>query len=438
MHPLRSCLLLVLALLLPVGASAFSVPNHEALTRAALDAVHQEGGTPVLERYRATLLEATQAEDLNLPVKWTGWNHFYHPGVTLDSAFRKDSSARVRALWEEAEEAASQGQLERAFDRVGHLVHHIQDMASPPHVVPVMHGLNDRFEQQPLSALVLARAPERQLAPMSGPEAQDALARETLEVVRTGSLSVEGGAIPWSAFWAEPVPPTPGVFGSYGAAGNSFGQTRVRWRGREWTVDPARYAEFLDARTDAAVAYSRAFLLWAAQRLTVLAEAHTPRFVSGPWRPSAQLALEVMGGAVTTPRGTTPVAGARAFIPLPWSFALSAGYARTLLAPVLPGEEQPLGGGAWSLALLSPPLLAQRLGYSAGVSLRATVGGGLSHQEDQRIHPELPVGLRLQAQLGNRFLLSAEAQYRLFSPTSGPWANGVTFTVGTGFTWGDS
>jgi hypothetical protein len=34
--------------------------------------------------------------------------------------------------------------------------------------------------------------------------------------------------------------------------------------------------------------------------------------------------------------------------------------------------------------------------------------------------------------------LSAEAQYRLFSPSPGPWASGISFTLGTGFTWGDT
>ena len=430
MHPTRPCLPLLLALLLPLGASAFSVPNHEALTRAAIDAALAEGPHAELARHRAILLEATQAEDLNLHVKWTGWNHFYHPGATLDSTFRKDSSARVRALWEEAQEAASNGELDRAFDRVGHLVHHIQDMASPPHVVPVMHGLSDGFEGQPLGHQALTRHPVRAIAPLSGEDAQLALARETLEVVRTESLPVHGGAIPWSAFWAEPTTPAPGLFGGYGSVSNAFGASQVRWRGRTWKVERSAYEAFLEARTEAAVAYSRAFLVWATQRITTLAQSRNLAVRTG-WTPSAELAVEAMGGALATARGATPVAGLRLLAPLPGALALSASYARPLGIPMVGAE------GVWSLSLLSPPLLTARLGYGRGLALRASAGAGLSSLGG-RLHPELPVGLRLNARVGGRLLLSAEAQYRLFSPTTAPWSQGVSLTLGTGFTWGDT
>jgi hypothetical protein len=421
----RSPLAVLLALLLPLGASAFSVPNHEALTRAAIDAALRTGELPQLAAHRAAVVEGSQAEDLNLHVKWTGWHHFYNPGATLDSPFRRDSSARVRALWEEAEEAASNGDLARAFDRVGHLAHHLQDMAVPMHVVPVMHGLSDRFEQYG-ARRALERQSQREVAPLSGEEAQLALATETLELVRTGTLPVEGGALPWSAFWLAPS--KPGTFGGYGEAGNAFGQKVVRWRGGAWRVEPTVYEDFLDARVEAAVAYTRAFLLWATERLTTLAEART-HAMRPRWSPAPELSLELVGGAVTTSLGATPVAGARALLPLPWAMSLSVGYTQAL-------GDSLAGGGGWSLALLSPPLLTTRLGYTGGLDLRATVGAGLFSHE-KTLHPGLPVGLRLHTLLGGRFSLSAEAQYRAFSPPTAPWARGATLTLGVGYTWGD-
>jgi hypothetical protein len=419
--------LLLLALVLPLGASAFSVPDHETMTRVSVDAVLAAGGHPHLAKYGASVVEGSRAEDLNLPVKWAGYHHFFHPGTSLDSSFRKDSGTRVRVLWQEAEEAASNGDLARAFDRVGHLVHHIQDMAVPMHVVPVMHGLSDRFEQHAAGQVTLGR----ELAPLSGEEAQLALAQETLKVVRTGSLPAEGGAIPWSAFWAEPTTRNAGAFGGYGAVGNAFDSKEVRWQGRTWKVDPSAYDDFVDARVESAVAYSRAFLVWASERLTLLAEARE-QATRSRYKPSPSLAVEVLGGAVTSLRGATPVAGARALFPLPWSMGLSAGYARALGNPLLGGT-----GNTWSLALLSPPLLTARLGYSGGLDLRATVGAGLCSANGTN-RPELPVGLRVHTLLNRRISLSAEAQYRAFAPATSPWANGVTFTVGTGFTWGDN
>ncbi|QRK04864.1 hypothetical protein JQX13_32190 [Archangium violaceum] len=423
----RSRLPLLLALLLPLGASAFSVPDHETMTRVSVDAALAAGDFPQLATHREAVVEGSRAEDLNLPVKWAGYHHFFHPGVSLDSSFRKDSGARVRGLWQEAEEAASNGDLARAFDRVGHLVHHIQDMAVPMHVVPVMHGLSDRFEQHSAGQFSLGR----EIAPLSGEEAQLALARETLEVVRTGSLNVEGGAIPWSAFWAAPATNKPGAFGGYGVVGNAFDSKEVRWKGRTWKVDPSEYDDFVDARVESAVAYSRAFLLWAAARLTALAEARNVAMRPN-WNPSPSLTLELMGGAATSLRGATPVAGARVLLPLPWSMGLSASYARALGNPLL-GRS----GSVWSLSVLSPPLLTARLGYLGGLDLRATAGAGLCALKGSH-HPELPVGLRVQTLINRRISLSAEAQYRAFAPATSPWSHGVNFTLGTGFTWGDN
>jgi hypothetical protein len=430
MRSARSCLPFLLALLLPLGASAFSVSSHEAMTRASIDAALEAGAPSALAAHRETVVEGSRAEDLNLFVKWTGYHHFFHPGVSLDSSIRKDSGTRVRVLWREAEEAASNGDLARAFDRVGHLVHHIQDMGVPMHVVPVMHGLTDRFEQHEAKTGLGCLA--REIAPLSGEEAQLALARETLEVVRTGTLPVEGGAIPWSAFWAEPTPHKPGAFGGYGVVGNAFDSKEVRWQGRTWKVDPTAYEGFVDARVGSAVAYSRAFLLWATARLTALAEARNQQAMKPSWKPSPALALELLGGAITSLRATTPVAGARVLLPLPWALGLSASYARALGNPLLGGV-----GNTWSLALLSPPLLTARLGHSGGLDLRATAGAGL-FAHNGTSHPELPVGLRLHTQLNRRISLSAEAQYRAFAPALSPWAQGVTLTVGTGFTWGDN
>ncbi|AKJ02024.1 hypothetical protein ATI61_103740 [Archangium gephyra] len=430
MTPARLPLLSLLALLLPLGARAFSVPDHEAMTRASVDAVLAGGAYPGLAAHRAAIVEGSRAEDLNLHVKWTGYHHFFHPGTSLDSGFRKDSGTRVRVLWAEAEEAASHGDLARAFDRVGHLVHHIQDMAVPLHVVPVMHGLSDRFEQHAARQAVLQEG--RELAPLTGEEAQLALAQETLKVVRTGSLPVEGGAIPWSAFWSEPGTHAPGAFGVYGAVGNAFDSKEVRWQGRTWKVEPSAYDDFVDARVESAVAYSRAFLRYAAQRLTTLAEARE-QAAKPQWQPSPVLGLEVLGGAVTTLRGAVPVAGLRALFPLPWAFGLSASFARALAHPLVGGSR----ANAWSLSVLSPPLLTGRLGYSRGLELRASVGAGMCSQAGQ-LAPELPLGLRLQTMLSRRVSLSAEAQYRAFAPHTSPWAQGVTFTLGTGFTWGDN
>jgi hypothetical protein len=317
------------------------------------------------------VVHGATAEDLNLPVKWTGWHHFYFPGASLDTAFRQASDARVRELWEEALEAARHGDLERAFDRAGHLAHHVEDMASPPHVVPVNHGLSDGFERYGVRDS-LVRAARREVVPLPGDEAQRALARETLAAVRTESLATRDGALPWSAFWAEPASHGPGAFGHYGSeVGNAFGALAVRWNGHERPVEPEGYAVFMDERVSGAVAYARAFLEWASDQLEAAATSAEPVALRR-FHPAPELSLQFLGGLTRDSRGTTPILGLRASLPLPRAFMLSVDWRHGV--GLLQSHVQPAGG---SLAVLSPPLWTARPGYAVGVDLRASAGVGL-------------------------------------------------------------
>jgi len=417
---LACCAAMLLLLLgMPWRAEAFSVGDHQALTEAALDAAGREA-RPLLAKHRDAVVHGATAEDLNLHVKWTGWHHFYFPEGSLDTAIRQASDSRVRELWEEALEAARHGDLERAFDRAGHLAHHLQDMASPPHVVPVNHGLNDRFEGYGVRAS-LARAAGRQVAPLSGEEAQQALARETLAAVRSDSLPTHRGSIPWRAFWTEPASHDSAAFGTYGGeAGNAFGAREVRWQGWVHPIDPAGYAAFMDARVAGAVAYSRAFLEWASDRFEEAASAKASVALRG-FHPSPELSLQLLGGVARDARGTTPMLGLRASLPLPRSFMLSVDWTRQM-------------GG--SLALLTPPLWTARPGYLLGLDLRAAAGVGLVPWEGQR-RISVPLGLRVNAALKSPVTMSAQVLYQGLQPPGGTWTHGVSFTLGVGLAWGD-
>jgi hypothetical protein len=336
----------------------------------------------------------------------------------------------VRELWEEALEAARHGDLERAFDRAGHLAHHVQDMASPPHVVPVNHGLTDRFERYGVRA-ALARASGRQVAPLPGAEAQQALARETLAAVRSDSLPTPQGPIPWSAFWAEPATHDAASFGEYGGeAGNAFGAREVRWQGRAHQIDLAGYDAFMDARAAGAVAYTRAFLEWASEQFEEAASAKKPVALRG-FSPAPELSLQLLGGVTRDSRGSTPMLGLRAAFPLPHSFMLSLDWTRGVGS-----AQSALRGGGGALALLTPPLWTARPGYPLGLDLRAAVGVGLVPWEGQR-RISLPLGLRAHAALKSPFTLSAQVLYQGLQPPGGTWTHGVSFTLGVGLAWGD-
>lgn len=427
--PARSVAVLLLLLGMPWRAAAFSVGDHQALTEAALSA-EGTGVRPLLAAHRDAVVHGATAEDLNLHVKWTGWHHFYFPEGSLDTALRHASDSRVRELWAEALEAARHGDLDRAFDRAGHLAHHIEDMASPPHVVPVNHGLSDRFERYGVRAS-LARVPSRTLAPLPGEEAQQELARETLAAVRSGSLPTSQGPIPWSAFWAEPVTRGTAAFGSYGAeVGNAFGVRKVRWQGEIHPIDSAGYATFMDARVSGAVAYTRAFLEWASDRFEEAASEKQSVALRG-FIPAPEMSLQLLGGMTRDSRGTNSVMGLRAALPLPRAFMLSLDWTRGV------GSEQASRrSGGTSLAILTPPLWTARPGYPLGLDLRAAVGVGLVPWDGQQ-RISVPLGLRAHAALPSPFSLSAQVLYQGVQPPGGPWSHGVSFTLGVGLALGD-
>lgn len=202
-------------------------------------------------------------EDKNLLTKWSQFNHFYNPAAPVHTLWRKTSNVRVAVLWDEVVAAARKNDLPRAFDRVGHLVHHIQDMGSPPHVVPVNHGLTDGFERLPIDEF-LATAQGVPLPDLNGSAAHQALAIDTLRTVNSAGPRLPNGAIiPWSAYWRGEA----GKFGSYGAVGNSFGAPAVKWASTQVAVPTSEYRAFLRGRVEATLGYTRAFLRWAAQEI---------------------------------------------------------------------------------------------------------------------------------------------------------------------------
>ena len=138
----RPWIAMLLVVLGAPSAGAFRIGAHKRLTERAV--ALERAALPELWIHQATLVSSNVREDLNVLVKWFRVSHFYKPTSRLKCR-RAPSDVRVRALWEEAVSAAARGRFARAYDRVGRIVHHIQDMASPPHVVPVNHWLSSMW-----------------------------------------------------------------------------------------------------------------------------------------------------------------------------------------------------------------------------------------------------------------------------------------------------
>lgn len=222
-------------------AQAFDLGTHRALTERSVALVVEE--RPEVQEQLHRLVLGNRAEDLDLPTKWGRYSHYLDPTGALDHARRQPSAERVAELEQDFEAAAKRGNVAQAWRLVGHMLHHVQDMGSPPHVVPVPHNFTDGFERMDFSAAIEV-ADGRGLAALSPLVAQLALAEETRAAI------LEPGVPTW---WVA----RPGRFGTYGPGGNDFGRSE----------DPAvvaAAAALAAERSAAAVAYGAALIRWSA------------------------------------------------------------------------------------------------------------------------------------------------------------------------------
>jgi hypothetical protein len=241
--------LAILILTLSSSAFAFGLSDHQLITRQAVAEYNVCAQAPLSDDALDELVRENLDEDLNLIRKWGHYSHYYHPEKPLQDLHRLNSSMRIVSL------LARMQRSQMGLDDLGHAIHHLQDMASPPHVVPVRHGLNDGFEgfdlnptEQPFWEMSAERCAglESWRASFRGDlmTLLDEAALETLQRART----------PWAQlFWIERSGPR---FGAYGSLGNSFG--------KEGTGFPrSEFATFKRNQLRLAVDTTKRALVWA-------------------------------------------------------------------------------------------------------------------------------------------------------------------------------
>lgn len=226
--------MLLLALFL--HAHAFSPAIHRGL---AVRAVELESiSHPVPSEHAAAFYRGAAGEDWNIARKWLFWHHYYNPAFRVRSLWRRPSDERVAMLDVAVRAAFARRDDARGWLLAGFLVHHVQDMASPPHVVPVAHGLFDAFESKATRAL-LPSLTGTDVPDLDAIPAHRVLADATLAALGEPILC-ESGPLATATIW------TPRA-GRFGRSGSRFGRDCK-----------AGAALFLHARLDAALAYSRA------------------------------------------------------------------------------------------------------------------------------------------------------------------------------------
>jgi hypothetical protein len=126
----------IVLLLWATQSFAFEIKEHKKITELAFDTTKS---CLTGEKPTRALSDFVVREDWNLARKWFGCcSHYYKPPAGMLSR-RQGGEARVKRLTEELAQEISQRTL-------GFYLHHLQDVASPPHTIPIEHGASDKFE----------------------------------------------------------------------------------------------------------------------------------------------------------------------------------------------------------------------------------------------------------------------------------------------------
>jgi hypothetical protein len=261
--------LFMTASLWPMPSQAFSLSDHSRITAQAVREFNACLPGSIGEMVANRIDEYNLDEDTNLLNKWLFYSHYFHPFKELNMA-RYQSSVRVEELEKQIHSALDGGMDARddsILNAFSHALHHLQDMASPPHVVPVTHWLTDGFETYEVAFEIPRTSTDDCVALIARPKESlvDLLkhaARTTLNLVRSERVSVQKNGSPtfvsWSSFWAES---SENDFGDYGVFGNSYGEAAIQVNGDRYRVAPAVYHAFKHGQLRLAVEISkRAFL----------------------------------------------------------------------------------------------------------------------------------------------------------------------------------
>lgn len=258
----RFLLVLLVTLLFGTSALAYDGSVHKQITQAAVKAFNDcLASDPSLPAGYAIsdaglvkdVVKANRNEDgtlLTYPVRLGNW-HFYNtnnvpntgwPKHFLDVIFDK----KVASLKEAVEEQQSVAKLYR---KAGKVMHYIQDVSSPPHVVPVYHwkflgmGIKEPFDSYEVDLKKF-----QELLTPSADQCKDLLAGDIdFDVLMSkdaqATFDMMSKPIPvtnaageepykWAAFWRPAGSAEPACsdrkakegFGSYGRFCNQFGE----------------------------------------------------------------------------------------------------------------------------------------------------------------------------------------------------------------------
>jgi hypothetical protein len=132
----------------------YSKQNHAIITQFAIKFLNKKYGSNFITEIEAKqIIKGNLSED-HFGKKWLIrlWNqHFYNP-LKSKSNWKRSKSIDVR--FERIAKRLFRKKNSKKFNYlIGEIIHHIQDVTNPAHVVPVYHGgsIKDQFDEQDIS-----------------------------------------------------------------------------------------------------------------------------------------------------------------------------------------------------------------------------------------------------------------------------------------------
>lgn len=241
--------------------------DHIILTRKAVQIFHRFRQNPISSEMLAFTDEiargSKEADNATLE-RGRNW-HFYNRWLQLPTGrpwfiylLRFSPEHVLNKRFQQVELAIEAGNRKQLYLLIGRILHHIQDMSTPSHVVPVYHGIfiKDSYETylskcylnnpahvdtagDEITEQVMSDLENIQIAHTL--EIYQAAAKKTLAYLDPANSSFSTivdnvpQQLPWNLFWKPNIKPFEPVagrrlclsdFGKFGLLGKHFGQTQ--------------------------------------------------------------------------------------------------------------------------------------------------------------------------------------------------------------------
>jgi len=232
---MRLIFISIIIVLLALPCFAFEPDTHEDFSKSAALIYQKCTGHAIPDKYISAFADGAKKEDdpgLTRALNWHFYNngkkigHYWKYGLYCDGSCERIFQARLDKL--ESLLAQKKYPVE-IYMVAGRIAHYIQDMGCPPHVAPIYHVGNDKFDNY--ESIVRINADVAQICKevkeiIGPPELLEQAAQNTLKAIESPVVFNNGKTFEgetWKKFWDGPEDKDLPGFKTYGEYGNVFG-----------------------------------------------------------------------------------------------------------------------------------------------------------------------------------------------------------------------